>query len=121
MNRHILVVDDDWLTRSMLQEFLEEEAYEVDTASDGLIAWEKLARSPEKYRVILLDLTMPRMDGLQLIRVLRQQEEAWLRQIVVLSGDHNAIQQAVEMGISHALAKPLNLEEVLVMLSNSPS
>lgn len=42
MSKSILVVDDDWVTRSTLQEALEGEGYEVDTASDGLIAWKNL-------------------------------------------------------------------------------
>jgi PleD family two-component response regulator len=66
MNRHILVVDDDGHMRSLLQVVLENEGYIVDTASDGLIALDKLMHQQAMPAVILLDLHMPRMSGLQL-------------------------------------------------------
>jgi CheY-like chemotaxis protein len=78
----------------MLQEVLECEAYLVDTASDGLIALDKITHQQAMPGFILLDLHMPRLDGLQLIEALRQHEEAWLDSIIVISGDMNALQQA---------------------------
>jgi CheY-like chemotaxis protein len=116
MNRRILVVDDDHNIRSMLQAFLEDEAYEVDTASDGLVAWEKLAHQREGYEAILLDLSMPRLGGLQLIRALQSQGERFWLPIIALSGDQGALQQAAEMGIHRALVKPFDLEAVLDLI-----
>jgi CheY-like chemotaxis protein len=72
MEKRILVVDDDRDMQALLQDLLASEAYEVDTAHDGLIALEKLVHRRERYELILLDLTMPRMNGLQLIQVLQQ-------------------------------------------------
>ena len=118
MKRCILVVDDDRDIQALLQELLESEAYEVDIANDGLIALEKLAQQRERYEVILLDLTMPRMNGLHLIQVLRQQEEAWLRKIIVVSGNQDAMQQATQLGIRSCLAKPFDLETLLELVSS---
>lgn len=70
MNKRVLVVDDNQTIRSLLQELLEDEAYEVDTAPDGFIAWEKLAQQPGKYEAILLDMHLPGLDGLQLLQAL---------------------------------------------------
>jgi len=67
--------------------------------------------------VILLDLTMPRMNGLQLIEALQQHEEVWLDTIIVLSGDLDALQQAIRLGIRRCLAKPLDLEMLLELVS----
>ena len=117
MNRHILVVDDDAHIRSMLQEVLESEAYVVDTASDGLIALDKLIHQQGLPAVILLDLHMPRMNGLQLIAALRQQEEACLDSIIVLSADRDALQEASRLGIRRCLAKPFDLETLLLLVS----
>jgi len=118
MKKRILVVDDDRDMQALLQELLESEAYEVDTANDGLIALEKLAHQRERYEVILLDLTMPQMNGLQLIQVLRQQEEACLRKIIVVSGNQDAVQQAIWLGIRSFLAKPFDLETLLDLVSS---
>ncbi|GHO60523.1 hypothetical protein KSB_89980 [Ktedonobacter robiniae] len=95
--------------------------YEVETATDGLMALEKLDRQWGRYETVLLDVNMPQMDGLQLIQILRQQTEAWLQSIVVLSTDHDALCQAVRMGICHVLAKPFDLETVLAQVSSCHS
>ncbi|MBO0778947.1 MAG: response regulator [Ktedonobacteraceae bacterium] len=113
MNKHILVVDDDEEIRSLLQEALEGETFIVDTASDGLIALDKITHQQTMYEVILLDLTMPGMNGLQLIQILRQREEARLHSIIVLSGDYSALQQATSLGIRQCLIKPFDLEALL--------
>jgi len=118
MKKRILVVDDDRDMQALLQDLLESEAYEVDTANDGLIALEKLVHQRERYEVILLDLTMPRMNGLQLIQVLKQQEEAWVRKIIVVSGNQDAVQQAIWLGIRSFLAKPFDLETLLELVSS---
>jgi len=65
----------------------------------------------------LLDLTMPRMNGLQLIEALQQHEEVRLDSIIVISGDLDALQQATRLGIRCCLAKPLDLEMLLVLVS----
>ena len=117
MNKYILVVDDDVHMRSILQSVLESEAYSVDTASDGLIALDKLTHLQEMPAVILLDLNLPRMNGLQLIEALRQQEVACLDSIIALSGDTDALQQASRLGIERCLAKPFDLERLLGLVS----
>jgi two-component system, NtrC family, response regulator AtoC len=117
MNKHILVVDDDVHMRSMLQIVLESEAYVVDTASDGLGALDKLTHQQAPPEVILLDLHLPGMNGLQLVEALRQQEAACLDSIIVLSGDQDALQEASRLGIRRCLAKPFDLEALLELVS----
>jgi two-component system, sensor histidine kinase and response regulator len=118
MKKRILVVDDDRDMLALLQDLLESEAYEVDTAHDGLIALEKLVHRREQYEVILLDLTMPGMNGLQLIQVLQQQEATCLRNIIVVSGNQDAMQEVIWLGIRSCLAKPFDLETLLELVSS---
>ena len=117
MSKRILIVDDDQTVREVLQDLLESEAYEVETAHDGLSAWEKLSQQRESYEMILLDLTMPRMSGIQLIHMLEQQEDGQLLPIIILSADSDAIQKVLEMGMRHILAKPFDLEKVLALVA----
>jgi CheY-like chemotaxis protein len=117
MNKHILVVDDNAYMRSILKEVLESETYVVDTASDGLSALDKIIHQQDMPAVILLDLNLPRMHGLQLIEALRQHEEVRLDSIIVLSGDSDALQQASTLGIHYCLAKPFDLETLLALVS----
>lgn len=118
MNKRIFVVDDDWNRQLCLQEFLKGEGYEVDTTSDELMAQKKLDDLRKTYDVILLDLTMSRMDGLEFIQALRQQGEALTFTIIVLSGDREAIDLAIRMGIRYFLAKPFDLESLLALVSH---
>lgn len=115
MNRHILVVDDNTHMRSLLRKVLESEAYVVDTACDGLIALDKIIHQ-HMPDVILLDLNLPRMNGLQLIETLQLQEAACLNSIIALSGDMDALQQASRLGI-RCLEKPFDLERLLELVS----
>ncbi|MGZ7081107.1 MAG: response regulator transcription factor, partial [Thermoanaerobaculia bacterium] len=64
----ILVVDDDESIRTMIVRILSRENFHVDSARDGFEAIEMLAK--EDYTTILLDLMMPRVDGLQVLRFL---------------------------------------------------
>lgn len=124
MKKHVLVIDDDRDIRISLREYLEDEMFEVDTAGDGLDALEHIIRQQERYHVILLDLTMPRMNGLQLLQVLQQQKEAVLPSIIVLSADQSALQQAIGLGIGHSLAKPFDLDtllELIDIVTSNPS
>lgn len=116
MRKHILVVDDDQALRSLIQELLEDEAYEVDTATDGLDALEQLDHQWNAYDVILLDLTMPRLNGLQFLQKVQAQGFPLLSSIIALSGDEDALQQAACMGIGNVLEKPFDLEVLLALI-----
>ncbi len=121
MSKCVLVVDDDSEMRLLLQTLLEEEAYEVENANNGLAALDKIIQhknAHQPYEAILLDLIMPCMNGLQLIQVLRHFDAAWLRSVIVLSGDQSAIQQAHRLGVCQSLTKPFNLETLLELISS---
>src|SRR5690242_4130703 len=92
MRKRILVVDDDKALRSLIQDLLEDESYEVDTAIDGLDALEQLDHQRNGYDVILLDLTMPRLNGLQFLQKVQSQGFPPLCSIIALSGDEEALQ-----------------------------
>jgi DNA-binding response OmpR family regulator len=119
MSKRILVVDDDCYLQHSLQDLLEDEGYEVDTASDGLVALEKLAQSHSLYDVILLDLTMPRLDGLQLLQILQRQAWGSFSSIIVTSGDSVALHQATRMGTKQALRKPYDPDVLLNLVACS--
>ena len=75
----ILVVDDDDAIRTMVERVLTRENFNVDQARDGFEAIEKIAKND--YATILLDLMMPRVDGLGVIRFLEERRP----------GDHSVI------------------------------
>lgn len=69
----ILVVEDSLTTRELERSILESAGYRVDTAVDGLEGWEKIKK--QKYDMVIIDILMPRMDGLELTQVIRSSED----------------------------------------------
>jgi DNA-binding NtrC family response regulator len=107
--KRVLIVDDEPNVRLMLQTALESVGYQVIEAGDGQAALEQLrggGSSPD-FDLILLDLLMPRMDGMELLRRLRA--EGFIIPVVILTA-HGSIPEAVEamkLGAIDFLAKPL--------------
>jgi len=117
----VLVVDDEPMTRTLLQLMLAPADCEVIEAEDGLDALEKIkAGLPD---VVVLDVMMPNMDGLTLCRILRQDPHTADLPIILLSAKTNAeaIQEGLLAGANKYLTKPVarhdlvaSIEEVLV-------
>jgi two-component system OmpR family response regulator len=114
-NLRILVVDDDPVTRALLQKRLTKEAYEVATADDGVTAVERIAN--EFYDVILTDLMMP--GGVDGIAVLETAKKKNIRTEVILITAHASLDNAIEAmkkGAADYLQKPINLDELIMRL-----
>jgi DNA-binding response OmpR family regulator len=92
---------------------------------DGEVAWEKIkTESPD---VLVLDLTMPKMDGFSVLKLLRETppNEKWIPVIIVSAlGDVKDMQKGMELQADHYLVKPCTVEEILkgirLMLSLAP-
>lgn len=112
----VMVVDDEPNARSALKELLEEEGYEVQEAGDGAEAFQLLPGfAPD---LVLADVRMPKMDGLQLLQRAREVTDASF----VMMTAHGTVQDAVaamQMGAESYLQKPLNMEEVLLALGKA--
>ena len=107
----ILVVDDEQAVRESLRRSLRFNGYEVLTANDGLEAVETVrAENPE---LLILDLMMPNMDGLEVCRTLRS--EGWDRPILVLTARDGVSDRVagLDAGADDYLPKPFALEELL--------
>jgi CheY-like chemotaxis protein len=70
---HVLLVEDDSITRQMMRRLLEKEGWRIDEAENGRIALDKLKEHPPQ--LILLDLMMPEMDGFEFVSHLRRNKE----------------------------------------------
>ena len=68
----ILCVDDEPVLREMLVLYLRRQGFEVETASDGLAAWQVISENPASFDVVITDNQMPQMTGLELVEKLRQ-------------------------------------------------
>lgn len=117
MSRSVLIIDDEDGVRKSLADVLGDEGYRVSVAASGREGLEKL-RS-EQPELLLLDIWMPEMDGLEVLQQIRA--EGLSPMVVVMSG-HGTIEtavKAVKLGAFDFIEKPLSLERLLVILQNA--
>ncbi|MFN0014443.1 MAG: sigma-54-dependent transcriptional regulator [Saprospiraceae bacterium] len=113
----ILIVDDEMPIRRILREILEFEQYDVEEASDGLECVAKVQR--EKYDVVIMDIKMPKMDGIEALE--RLQILSPETPVIMVSG-HGTIDTAVEAvkkGAFDFISKPPDLNRMLITVRNA--
>jgi len=113
----ILIVDDDKSVRESLKMILEYDHYEVEFAENGEQGLQKLERLP--VDVLLLDVKMSGMDGIEVLTKIRQKNEKL--PVIMISG-HGTIETAVEatkLGAFDFLSKPLDRDKLLVTIRNA--
>src|SRR5215471_15409548 len=105
----VLIVEDEGMTRNILTELLEKDGRAIVTAGDGQEALERLTEFPRPC-LILLDLSMPRMDGWEFLR--RQSVDPSIANIptIVMSGS------SLPTGARHQLAKPVDVKRLLALV-----
>lgn len=112
---NILVVDDEPDMAATLHDLLAGEGHSVDTACSG---FEALSRINEKnYELILTDLSMPQMDGMQLLKEAKQHQPETEVMIVTGYGTVNGAVEAMHLGACHYLIKPVDPQEILQSLT----
>jgi CheY-like chemotaxis protein len=110
----ILLVEDNEMNLKVAKKFLERWSYEVDIAQNGKIAVEKFSQN--HYDLILMDLHMPEMDGLEATNKIKLMEEEGEKPvpIIALTADVmiDNINELYKLGISDYLSKPFNASEL---------
>ncbi len=112
-----LIVDDESAIRESLRGVLEDEGYKVSDAASGEACLELLGKN--NFDVLLLDIWLPGMDGLQTLESIRELESA--PEVIVISG-HATIETAVratKLGAFDFLEKPLSVEKTLILVKNA--
>src|SRR6187402_387398 len=106
----VLVVDDEMGARSALRDLLKSEGYEVDLAADGVAALERLAELPPD--IIVTDLDMPRMGGMQLLEELRKSDRDLPVIVVTSAAEVRPAVEAMRVGATDYLTKPVDFDEL---------
>ena len=111
--KRILVVDDSITVREVERQLLEQRGYDVDVAVDGLEAWNALRAG--NYDLLLSDVDMPRMTGIELVRAVRA--DARLRELPVMIVSYKDREEdrlrGLEAGANHYITKAAFRDETL--------
>lgn len=115
----VLVVDDDEVTRSVIDRVLKFEGYDVSTAADGQAALDAVADSPPD--LIVLDVVMPGIDGIEVCRRLKADAATEPIPVLMLSGvtDRDSRLRGVSAGANDYLSKPIDREDFVLRVRNA--
>ena len=118
MSEKILIVDDDASFRRVVEYTLKEEGYETVLADDGLEALEELGKSD--FSLVITDVRMPHMDGLELIRTIRQQPVYVDLPVIMLTTESSeeSHQLGFEAGANVYLTKPVQPHLLLYKINS---
>ncbi|PWQ98305.1 response regulator transcription factor [Leucothrix arctica] len=110
---HILLADDDTVLAELLAEYLQGEDYQVTVVNDGEAA---LAASKTPKDMIILDIMMPRMDGLDVLKAVRQNDNETPVIMLTARGDDIDRILGLELGADDYMPKPCNPRELLARI-----
>jgi len=111
--REILVVDDDQSMRDLLVDILVMEGFNVRSATNGEQALQSVVKNPP--HLILLDINMPEMDGVEVLKRLKAQDEYLDIPVILVSGTSrkDEVKDAFSLGAADFIAKPYKNNELL--------
>jgi diguanylate cyclase (GGDEF)-like protein len=112
-NKNILIVDDDLSIRNTMQEYINNAGFASQTASTAEEALELIRNN--KYAVVITDIRLPGMGGLELTKVIKKDNGC---DVIVVTGysDDYSYEEAINIGASDFVIKPVRLEELLLRL-----
>ena len=119
---HVLVVEDEIFVRHVIEEALKQnETGQISSAANGYEALTVLQEAERKVDVILLDLNMPRMNGFEFIKKLRNELSPLLSKtpVIVISGrsDSEAHEKLEKLGVDLFLLKPITADHVVTRIN----
>jgi EAL domain-containing protein (putative c-di-GMP-specific phosphodiesterase class I)/CheY-like chemotaxis protein len=117
LKKRVLVVDDEFINRRLLEKIISEK-YEVLQASDGAEALEIIKENRNTLSLILLDLLMPKLNGYELMEILKEDETMNRIPIIVLTSEKEAEVETLNMGAADFIQKPYDVPEVILARIN---
>jgi PAS domain S-box-containing protein len=116
----ILLAEDVEINREIVLDLLEPTGITIDTAENGKQAIKMFEEEPEKYRLILMDIHMPEMDGFEAARLIRELPTKAAQEIPIVAMTANVFREDIEKclaaGMNDHLGKPIDIEELMKKL-----
>jgi DNA-binding response OmpR family regulator len=120
---HVLIVEDNALDRALLDAHLSRDGFDTEFAGDGVEAWSMLDSHPDRYDLVLLDRTMPRMDGIELLRRIKADHRFLILPVILQSAmvGREEVIEGIRAGAYYYLAKPYDTEMLLSVVRTAAS
>lgn len=117
----VLIVDDDFINRKLLQALLKKHAnvLSIEEAENGSEALEKIKKDPE-INLILLDIIMPIVDGIEFLQIFRSDKKNDHISVIVLSTDDSRKAEVIKYGATDFLRKPIKEKDLLHKIAEWP-
>ena len=109
-NASILIVDDELDVARVLEKMLKKKGYKIQVAFDGLEALKKLHRN--HFELVITDLLMPRLDGMRLLKKIREKWPTLPVMVITAVGDEQLHHKLLSMGVSAYLRKPFERKQL---------
>ena len=113
----ILVVDDEPGLRDFLEIMLNKQGYGVETAVDGVDAMEKVQNS--NFDLVVTDMKMPRMNGIEFLREIKQREPNLTVIIITAYASHQSAIEAMKLGAYDYITKPFKIDEIKLVIQKA--
>jgi PAS domain S-box-containing protein len=118
--KKLLIAEDVEINREIIISLLEDTGISIDCAQNGLEAVEMLVASPDKYDAVLMDVQMPKMDGLEATRLIRAMNVPRLVNIPIIAMTAHVfksdIEECIKAGMNDHIGKPIDIDDVLQKL-----
>ncbi len=112
LKRKVLIVEDEEINQMILGSMLEDD-YEILYASDGNEALEKVKTHTEDLAIVLLDLRMPKLGGMEVLKVMKEEEELRGVPVIVMTADQSAEVDCLRIGAIDFIPKPYPTAEIV--------
>jgi len=110
----ILIADDSEINRLILANLLELNGYAVDAAADGAEALQLIDK--HQYKMALIDLSMPVMSGLEMIKILRSRHNPLKVAAISTFADSKQKPEALDAGFDYCLTRPVDEEQLMALI-----
>ncbi|EKN62960.1 response regulator with CheY-like receiver, AAA-type ATPase, and DNA-binding domains [Schinkia azotoformans MEV2011] len=110
MSKKLLIVDDQYGIRILLNEVFQKEGYQTFQASNGMQALQIVEQ--DRPDLVLLDMKIPGMDGIEILKRLKEMDQSIEVFIMTAYGELDMIQQAKDLGARTHFAKPFDIDEI---------
>ncbi|MBN1932015.1 MAG: response regulator [Desulfobacterales bacterium] len=117
----ILLAEDNLSNQKLIKMMLKKVGYQVEVANNGIEGVQKYTASPNNFNLILMDIQMPGMDGMEATKTIREWEAANSGRVPIVAMTANAMQgdreKCFEIGMDDYIAKPIKKELVFKIIN----